>query len=131
MRTFLIPFGLLLICIQPCFAQSDTQIDEKSTIPLEGEWTIDLRPTPASEAYLKEFVIVLNSDRTFSGEFYGSPVINGLINRNWDNIYFAFSTNDESNTYFHSGYLFENKISGITYCPDRDFVAPWSGMKKK
>lgn len=131
MKIFLFAFTLLLSAPLVLIAQNESVHEEGKTTQLDGIWTIDLRPTPDSEPYLKEFVIALKSDGSFSGEFYGSTFTNGLINKNWGKVYFAFSTNDQSSQYFHSGYLFENKIYGTTYCPNRDFIAPWNGTKNE
>jgi hypothetical protein len=100
------------------------------TDPLVGEWTIDLRPTPDAEGYYQMFVVTTVDGNTFSGSFYGSPVENGLINRNWDKLYFAFTTSDASNDYYHSGYLEDGSLHGISYCPNRAFTAPWTGVKE-
>jgi len=37
-----------------------------------GNWQIDLRPTPESEAYFQSFIVETTDDKTFSGTFYGS-----------------------------------------------------------
>ena len=97
---------------------------------LEGTWTIDLRPTPDSEGYYQEFKVTQISEGTFEGSFYGSPVENSLINTNWEKLYFAFSTSDQNHSYYHSGYLLDGKLYGISYCPGREFTAPWTGTKK-
>ena len=97
--------------------------------PLVGEWTIDLRPTPDAEAYFQKFMVIAVDGNTFTGTFYGSPIENGLINRNWDKLYFAFTTSDASNDYYHSGYMENGTLEGITYCPNRTFTAPWTGIK--
>lgn len=96
---------------------------------LIGEWTIDLRPTPEADGYFQSFLVELIEENTFKGTFYGSELENSLINRNWDKLYFAFTTRDQSNEYYHSGYLHNGKLFGITYCPNREFAAPWTGVK--
>lgn len=106
------------------FAKSDRTDEE-----LLGKWTIDLRPTPDSDAYYQVFHVESIKDNTFIGTFYGSPIEGALINRNWDKLFFAFSTADQNNEYFHSGYIENGKVFGVTYCPDREFTAPWNGNK--
>lgn len=96
-----------------------------------GTWTIDLRPTPNSEAYLKEFKFTKITGKTFDGEFYGYPFNGGFLNTDWDKIYFAFTTSDQSGTYYHSGSIDGDKIVGITLNENRQFVLPWSGYRKK
>ncbi|MFD1315158.1 hypothetical protein [Namhaeicola litoreus] len=53
-----------------------------------------------------------------------------MINKNWDKIYFAFSTSDQSNEYYHAGYLENDKLFGIIDCPNRNLAAPWTGIKE-
>lgn len=103
----------------------------KSTIDeIKGTWQIDLRPTPNSEPYLKDFYITEVSGKKFQGEFYGSEFSNGMLNTDWDHIHFAFTTNDSSNTYYHSGYFSEDKIYGISYSEGRKFISYWTGKMK-
>lgn len=99
-------------------------------LSIQGTWIIDLRPTPESEPYLKEFKISSIENTNFSGEFYDTKIKNGHLNLNWDKVYFGFIINDASNSYFHSGYIEENMIYEISYSPERKFTDPWSGKKK-
>lgn len=100
----------------------------KSTIEeIKGTWQIDLRPTPNSEPYLMDFYITEVSGKEFKGEFYGSQFSNGILNNDWDKIQFAFTTNDGSNTHYHSGYFSENKMYGISYSEGRKFISYWTG----
>jgi CubicO group peptidase (beta-lactamase class C family) len=97
---------------------------------IKGTWIIDLRPSPNSEAYLKDFIITPTVSKEFSGEFYGSKFEKGNFNTDWEYIYFAFTTKDRSNVYYHSGYIDGDKIFGISYSPDRKFTSHWTGKKK-
>lgn len=90
-------------------------------------WKIDLRPTYDSEPYFQDFVVNGLEENTFQGTFYGSEIQDGLINKNWDRLYFSFSTSDATHTYYHSGYYKEDHVHGITYCPTRTLVARWRG----
>ncbi len=124
-RFILILFSLYSM---PSFAQHSD--NTKSTDSLLGTWIIDLRPAPASEPYLKDFKFTKIEGKQFDGEFYGYPFSGGLLNTDWDKIYFAFTTADQSGTYFHSGYIEGNKVVGITLNENRKFVLPWKGQKK-
>lgn len=95
-----------------------------------GTWVIDLRPTPDSEPYLKDFKFTKIEGKQFDGEFYGYPFTGGFLNLDWYKIYFAFTTADQSGTYFHSGYIEGNKVFGITLNENRKLVLPWRGEKK-
>jgi hypothetical protein len=124
-------FAILLLLI-PCgmYAQEKNNDIIKASDTLIGEWTIDLRPTPESDGYFQSFIVELIEEKTFKGTFYGSDLENALLNSNWDKLYFAFTTRDQNNEYYHSGYLLNGKLFGITYCPNRSFAAPWTGEKK-
>jgi hypothetical protein len=79
---------------------------------------------------LKDFIITPTTAKNFSGEFYGTAFTTGKFNTDWDILYFAFTTSDKENVYFHSGFIEGNKISGISYSPDRKFTSHWTGIKK-
>ena len=106
-----------------------TQQNTNDTNELIGKWKIDLRPTPKSPKYFQFLRITEINDRTFEGSFYGSSIKDGLINTEWEKIYFSFTTSDASNVYYHSGYLLEDKLYGVSYCPGRSLVSPWTGEK--
>lgn len=97
---------------------------------VKGTWLLDLRPDPTSEPYFKDFLIAPTKGREFSGEFYGTKFTGGYFNTDWENLYFAFTTGDKENTYYHSGYIIDNKIYGISYCEGRKFTSHWTGTKK-
>ena len=117
-----IPFGI--------FSQEKNTDVIKSTDILIGEWTIDLRPSSESDRYFQSFVVEFIEENTFKGTFYGSNLENTILNSNWDKLYFALTTRDQSNEYYHSGYLLNGKLYGITYYPNRSFAAPWIGVKE-
>jgi len=128
MKRKLILITLLLLVPISIIAQDSTIKSPEQNDPLAGNWKIDLRPTPDSDGYYQSFDVKIVNGNTFSGTFYGSEIKNALINRNWTKIYFAFSTSDQSNEYYHSGYIEDGKLFGITYCPNREFTAPWTGV---
>ena len=111
------------------FAQDATTPLSKSD--LEGQWEIDLRPTPDADPYFKNFTLQFFDDRHFAGAFYDTPFDNGVINSAWDGIYFAFSTKDRKSIYVTTGHFDGEKLTGMTYCEERDFVMPWTGKRKK
>ena len=97
---------------------------------IKGTWVIDLKTAPDQPSYLKEFMIQPEKENKFSGTFYGTEFKNGYFDLNWDVVYFGFSSKDYSNRYFHSGYIKDGKIYGVTYCPGREFTSRWEGKKK-
>lgn len=98
---------------------------------LVGNWKIDLRPTPESEGYYQYFEVKTIEDNSFTGTFYGSPIKGALLNANWPKLYFSFTTSDNTHDYYHSGYLENGTVQGISYCPGRSFVQPWNGEVEK
>ncbi len=97
---------------------------------VKGTWVIDLRPNPNSEAYLKDFIITPTTGKAFAGEFYDTEFTTGKFCTDWEFLYFAFTTQDKDNVYYHSGYIDGDKISGISYSPDRKFISHWTGKRK-
>ena len=118
---------LIAVCLFSMKANSQSKPVADSVI---GTFIIDLRPTPESAPYLKEFKFTRVEGKKFDGEFYGYPFAGGFLNTDWDKVYFAFTTQDQSGTYFHSGYVEGNKVYGITLNESRGFVLPWKGQKK-
>ena len=105
----------------------------KNTLNLDkvkGTWLLDLRPDPNSEPYLKDFILTPTKGKEFEGEFYGTKFSGGYFNTDWENLYFAFTTGDKDNVYYHSGYIIDNKIFGISYSEGRKFTSHWTGTKK-
>ena len=98
---------------------------------LTGTWEIDLRPSPNAAPYLKEFVVTSYSDGSLHGVFYDTVFSEGKINTAWGKIYFAFTTADQSGTYYHNGYLSDGKLYGMSYSTGRGFVIPWFSVQKK
>jgi len=122
----------LLINLQLYFAQSDSAKSINNDLnQISGTWIIDLKPMPESEPYLIEFVLELIDSNTFKGIFYETEFENGKLNTNWEKFYFAFSTYDKNNSYFHSGRIEDDNIYGITYSPEREFTMPWTGIKRE
>ena len=101
-----------------------------SQMPEPGIWIIDLRPDPSADPYLKEFEITEIEGNTFSGVFYDTPFEQGILNGNWDKVYFAFSTSDQNSTYFHSGYFDGSEVHGMSFSPERSFIMPWRGQRE-
>jgi hypothetical protein len=122
-------FTILALLLSLCtLAQTKKKAEIDRII---GTFIIDLRPTRETEPYLKEFKFTKIEGKKFDGEFYGYPFSGGFLNTDWDKIYFAFTTADQSGTYYHSGYVEGNKVFGITLNEARGFVLPWKGERTK
>jgi hypothetical protein len=113
-------------------ANADTRSKEQEIMsPLFGTWEIDLRPSPNDSPYLKEFIVSSFEEGKLRGFFYDSPFSNGRVNSAWGKVYFAFTTADNSGTYYHSGHLENGKLYGTSFSPARGFMLPWWSTQKK
>ena len=130
MKINYIIISFLFLVSNAIIAQDLKSTSANQTDQLIGNWKIDLRPTPESDEYFQSFIITETEENSFTGTFYGSVIKSALINKNWTKVYFAFSTADQTNEYYHSGYIENGKLYGITYCPKRKFTAPWTGIKE-
>lgn len=122
----------LIICIMAAtfgVAQKNDDARNAKEQDIVGEWKIDLRPTPNAEAYYQVFRVETVEENAMTGSFYGSQIENGLINTNWPEIHFAFTTSDATFSYYHSGFLKGTTLYGTTYCPGRKLVAKWTGRR--
>ena len=108
-----------------------SEFDNHKAEDLKGVWKIDLRPTPDAPAYYKDFEVKSVDGKKFTGTFYDSPISNGTINTDWGAVYFAFTTEDGSGTYNHSGVLRDGKLEGLSLSIGRGFLGVWKGTKKE
>ena len=118
---------------KPTIPLTKKQDNSSNTLNLDkvkGTWLLDLRPDPNSEPYLKDFIMTPTKGKEFEGEFYGTKFTGGYFNTDWENLYFAFTTGDKDNVYYHSGYIIGDKIFGISYSEGRKFTSHWTGIKK-
>ena len=109
--------------------ETDT-IKKVDTTGIIGTCEIDLRPTPYATAYLKDLKYTKIEVKMFDGEFYGYPFTDGILNTDWDKIYFLYTTSDQSGIYYHSGYIEGVNVYGMTLNESRIMLMPWRGIKK-
>ncbi|WP_375586075.1 hypothetical protein [Cyclobacterium xiamenense] len=95
-----------------------------------GTWEVDLRPSPDSEPFIQYLVITEISGTSLKGTFYESSLEDGLVNEKFDSVFLAFTTNDQSSTYYHFIKLIDgNRIEGLTYSRNRNLIQPWKGRR--
>lgn len=126
----------LLIVIALATSISSVIVAQQSTKPdpakLVGLWKVDLRSNPEASAYFQKFEVKNIEDNRFTGTFYGSEIKEARINRDWDTIYFAFTTYDGGGgAYNHSGKLVGERLEGTTHAVNRKFLAVWKAEREK
>ena len=69
---------------------------------------------------------------TFTGTFYNSQIRDAHFNRDWDAIYFAFTTQDAGGgTYHTTGKMTGDQLEGTTHALGRRFLAVWRAERQK
>lgn len=81
MRLFIFFLILFAVCSSSYSVSDDPN-------KLEGTWQVDLRPTPESEPYFKDFEITLAGENSFNGKFYDTEFSGGRLNSDWSKIFF-------------------------------------------
>jgi hypothetical protein len=122
-------FFLVVFLAGNAVAQTASQADGRNLI---GTWTVDLRPTPDAEPYLKKLVITAVSNGRIEGHFYdGSPLQAGRINTTaTPQLLFAFLTDPGEGAYQSSGrQVGPNRLEGMTLSTTRGFLLPWVAVR--
>ena len=91
--------GLFLLFGCFAVAANSDELESPDATQLIGQWKVDLRPTRDAEAYFQEFSVSSVNGNSFSGTFYGTPIIQARINTDWHTIRIAFVTEDQSGQY--------------------------------
>ncbi|MES2901633.1 MAG: hypothetical protein V4723_18030 [Pseudomonadota bacterium] len=124
-----IPITIMMLTLVGC-ATGGMKTSQQDASSLVGTWRVDLRPTPGSPGYYKEFVVSSVHRNNFSGVFYGSSITNGRINVDWGAVRIGFVTADLSGQYNHSAVMTNGKLEGLTYSEGRGFLSYWSAEKR-
>jgi hypothetical protein len=131
LASLLVP--LLTTLPVPARAQASAQPAAPATAsPLVGSWTVDLRPTPTSPAYLKKLVITAQQGTRIEGHFYdGSPLQAGRINTtSGPTLAFAFFTDPGEGAYQTAGrQVAPNRLEGMTLSTSRGFLLTWTAVR--
>lgn len=96
---------------------------------LPGTWSVDLRPTPDADPYLKTFTIDAIDGNRVTGSFYDTPFDDGVLNADWGTVVIAFTTSDSRTSYHHSAEIDGDQLVGRTHAPDRGFLSVWTGER--
>lgn len=125
MRSMIVRVLLLSLLTLPLAGQTDPSA-------LEGEWVVDLRPTPDADEYLVESSVSRIEGAAFEGRFYGTKIRDARISSKWGEPRFAFTTEDGQTEYHTSGKLRDDgRLEGTTHAPGRGFLAVWTAVPKE
>ncbi len=97
--------------------------------PMEGKWTVDLRPSLDAAPYSQPMEISVKADKSVTGSFYNSEILAGkaVVARGRSCI--AFRTTDGSGFYHSSACLIDGKMIGTTWAEGRGFLFPWTAER--
>jgi hypothetical protein len=131
LASLLVP--LLTTLPVPALAQASAQPAAPATAsPLVGSWTVDLRPTPTSPAYLTKLVITAQQGTRIEGHFYdGTPLQAGRINTtSGPTLAFAFFTDPGEGAYQTAGrQVAPSRLEGMTLATSRGFLLTWTAVR--
>ena len=97
---------------------------------IEGEWSVDLRPSLDDAAYSKPMVLHIAPDKSLTGSFYDSEILAGKAGTAQGRTCVAFRTTDGNGFYHTSACLADGKMVGQTWSEGRSFVLPWTATRK-
>jgi hypothetical protein len=121
--------NILLACVVSTgVAQQAAKVDPAKLV---GTWKVDLRPNPEAPASYQQFEVKSIEGNGFTGTFYGSEIKEGRINRDWETVYFAFTTYDGSGPYHHAGKLVGERLEGTSNSVGRKFLGVWRAERER
>ena len=114
-----------LLPITPLIAQAN---DHGASL-LNGDWTMDLRPTNDAPAYLKSMKLKITPQGVVAGDFYDHAIEDGRAFAAKGRSCFAFHTSDQTGPYQTSGCRVGELIEGQTWSEGRRFLLTWTATK--
>jgi hypothetical protein len=109
-------------------AQQAAKVDPTKLV---GTWKVDLRPNPEAPASYQQFEVKSIEGNGFTGTFYGSEIKEGRLNRDWETVYFAFTTYDGTGPYHHAGKLVGERLEGTSNSVGRKFLGVWRAERER
>ncbi len=114
-----------LLATAPALAQTD----DHGAARLNGDWTIDLRPSSDAPAYIKTMTLDITPQGVVRGEFYDHMIEDGRAFDAKGRTCFAFHTSDNSGPYQTSGCLARDRIEGQSWSEGRHFLLTWTATR--
>ena len=96
---------------------------------LNGDWTLDLRPTNDAPAYIKTMKLDITSQGIVAGDFYDHAIEDGRASDAKGRACFAFHTSDNTGPYQTSGCRVGDRIEGQSWSEGRHFLLTWTATR--
>ncbi len=125
MTRLLLTLAIVVSAATPALAQTD----DHGAGQLNGEWTLDLRPTNDAPAYIKSMKLDITPAGVVQGDFYDHPIEDGRAFAAKGRACFAFHTSDNSGLYQTSGCRVGDRIEGQSWSEGRHFLLTWSAIR--
>lgn len=97
--------------------------------PIDGDWTLDLRPTNEAPAYIKSMALHVEATGVVTGDFYDHAIEDGRAFSGKGRACFSFRTSDNSGPYQTSGCRVGDRIEGQTWSEGRRFLLTWTAVR--
>ena len=122
----LLSIALALTVATPALAQTD----DHGASQLNGNWTLDLRPTNIAPAYIKSMKLAITPAGVVGGEFYDHAIEDGRAFDAKGRACFAFHTSDNTGPYQTSGCRVGDHIEAQSWSEGRHFLLTWTATRR-
>lgn len=125
MARIFLTLALALSTVTPALAQAN----DHGASQLNGDWTLDLRPTNDAPAYIKTMKLDITPQGVVRGDFYDHAIEDGRAFDAKGPPCFAFHTSDDSGPYQTSGCRVGDHIEGQSWSEGRHFLLTWTATR--
>jgi hypothetical protein len=125
MTRIFLTLALALFTAAPAIAQTD----DHGASQLNGDWTLDLRPTNDAPAYIKTMKLDITLQGVVAGDFYDHVIDDGRAFDAKGRACFAFHTSDNTGPYQTSGCRVGDRIEGQSWSEGRRFLLTWTATR--
>ena len=119
----------LLACVLALAAAVPAQAQDHGAGQLNGEWTLDLRPSNDAPGYIKSMKLDITPAGVVGGAFYDHAIEDGRAFNGKGRTCFAFHTSDNTGPYQTSGCLVGDRIEGQSWSEGRKFLLTWTATR--
>lgn len=121
----------LLACAMALAIANPAQAHDHGASKLNGEWTLDLRPSNDAPAYNKSMTLDITAAGVVRGAFYDNAIEDGRAFDGKGRTCFAFHTSDNTGPYQTSGCLVGDRVEGQSWSEGRKFLLTWTATRAR